>query len=348
MNVTIIDIGRPVVISILVFILSCLLQPVMVSSSSTEDKGYEIFVHTGEVGKAIDFFKSRNYWGADRHSKDLDVPRIILAVTSDRWEKESRNLEVEIKKELFYRVIVPMILLSNELILEDRADIETIGRHMKAGDTIEPEQQARLNTFAEQYGLEEITEPGELISQLLERVDSIPPSLALGQAAYESGYGTSRFAREGNALFGQWTYSGDGMKPKEHRASKGDYGVASYRWPFESVRSYMLNLNTHSAYQPLREKRAALRDKGKEPSGLELTETLESYSERGMEYVKTLHDIITVNNLAVLDQASLRDEPVTLTVGVTSEQEIAEIESKIEQMRATGELDRIVRKMRLE
>jgi Bax protein len=348
MNVTIIDIGRPVVISILVFILSCLLQPVMASSSSTEDKGYEIFVHTGEVGKSIDFLKSRNYWGADRHSKDLDVPRIILAVTSDRWEKESRNLEVEVKKEFFYRVIVPMILLSNELILEDRADIETIGQQMKTGDTIEPEQQARLNTFAEQYGLEEITEPGELISQLLERVDSIPPSLALGQAAYESGYGTSRFAREGNALFGQWTYSGDGMKPKEHRASKGDYGVASYRWPFESVRSYMLNLNTHSAYQPLREKRAALRDQGKEPTGLELTETLENYSERGMEYVKTLKDIITVNNLAVLDQASLRDEPVILTVGVTSEQETAEIESKIEQLRASGELDRIVRQMRLE
>jgi len=137
------------------------------------------------------------------------------------------------------------------------------------------------------------------------------------------------------------------MKPKEHRASKGNYGVASYRWPFNSVRSYMFNLNTHSAYQALREKRVASRAQGKQPTGLELAETMSEYSEKGAEYVENLKDIITVNNLAKLDEAYLRDEPVTLAVGVTSEQEIAEVKSKIEELRASGKLDRIVLEMDL-
>jgi hypothetical protein len=75
-----------------------------------------------------------------------------------------------------------------------------------------------------------------------------PLLLALGQGAYESGYGTSRFALEGNSFFGQWTYGGKGMQPKEKRAAKGNYGVAAYTWPLDSVRSYMMNLNTHRAY----------------------------------------------------------------------------------------------------
>ena len=339
--------NRPSKVSVLLLLLLCWLQPGLAVSSTSKDIDYEVLVHAGKVSETIDIFKSKNFWGAERHDEDLDVPRIIIVVTSNRWETESENIEVEVKKEFFYRAIVPMILLSNELILKERAEIETISQQRNAGEEIPPDQGTRLNNLAEKYGLEEPTDPDELFSQLLERIDIIPPSLALGQAAYESGYGTSRFAREGNALFGQWTYSGDGMKPKEHRASKGNYGVASYRWPFDSVRSYMFNLNTHIEYQAFRKNRANLRAQGKQPTGLELTENLDGYSERGMEYVKTLKDIITVNNLAILDQAYLRDEPVTLAVGVTNEQERAEAEAKIEELRASGELDRIVREMNL-
>ena len=347
MHATFTNNKRPSKVSVLLLLLFCWLQPGLAVSSTSKDIDYEVLVHTGKVSETIDIFKSKNFWGAERHNEDLDVPRIIIAVTSNRWERESEQIEVEVKKEFFYRAIVPMILLSNELILKERAEIETISQQRNAGEEIPPEQGTRLNTLAEKYGLEEATDPDKLISQLLERIDIIPPSLALGQAAYESGYGTSRFAREGNALFGQWTYSGAGMKPKEHRASKGNYGVASYRWPFDSVRSYMFNLNTHNEYQAFRKNRANLRAQGKLPTGLELTEKLDGYSERGMEYVKTLKDIITVNNLAILDQARLRDEPITLAVGVTNEQERAEAEAKIEELRASGELDRIVREMNL-
>ena len=348
MYATILNNSRPSRVSVLLLLLCCWLQPGMAVSSPSKDNDYEVHVHKGEVSEIIDYFKSRKFWGAERHNKDLDVPRIIMAVTSNRWETESQNIEVEVKKELFYRAIVPMILLSNELILKERAEIEVVNQQRKAEDEIDPKQRTRLNALVKKYGLEETTDPYKLIAELLERIDIIPASLALGQAAYESGYGTSRFAQEGNALFGQWTYSGNGMKPKEHRASKGNYGVASYRWPFESVRSYMLNLNTHNEYQAFRKNRATLRAQGKQPTGLELTENLDGYSERGMEYVKTLNGIITVNNLAMLDQAYLRDGPVTLAVGVTNEQEIAEVESKIEELRASGEFDRIVREMNLE
>ena len=138
------------------------------------------------------------------------------------------------------------------------------------------------------------------------------------------------------------------MKPKEHRASKGNYGVAAYRWPFDSVRSYMQNLNTHNAYQGLRDKRAELRKQGKDVTGMALTETLGSYSERGMAYVKTLQSIIRVNNLAVADKAHLRDEPITLIVGVNKKEKVKEAEAKIEAARSSGKLDKILKEMRLE
>ncbi len=332
---------------LLLFVVSCWFLPGIAHSTSKPVEDYEILVHTGKVSDAIELFKSRDFWGVERHDADLDVPRIIIAVTSDRWEAEIQNIEVAIKKELFYRAIVPMVLLSNELIQKERQEIEAIAEQIKSAGKIDNDQQSRLDELTEKYGIKETTETDELIAFLLERVDVIPPSLALGQAAYESGYGTSRFAREGNALFGQWTYSGDGMKPEEHRESKGNYGVASYRWPFDSVRSYMLNLNTHDAYQTLRDKRAAIRKQGKQPTGSELAETLDKYSEKGQEYVKTLKGIITVNNLANLDQAYLRDEKLTLTVGVPEDKESAEIESGIDQLRASGELDRIISEMYL-
>ena len=137
------------------------------------------------------------------------------------------------------------------------------------------------------------------------------------------------------------------MKPKEHRANKGNYGVAAYKWPFDSVRSYMKNLNTHSAYQGLRDKRAELRRQGGNASGLVLAETLSSYSEKGITYVKTLKSIISANDLDVADRTYLRDEPVTLIVGIDRADEVEKIENKIEDLRASGELGRIIKEMRL-
>ena len=338
----------PISLSIpLAIIFCCFILLNAPVSATAKNNSYEIMVHSGEVEKTVEFFKGRNFWGENSHDKDLDVPRIILAVASKRWQKESQKVPVAIKKELFYRAIVPMVLLSNELIMAERQELLAISEKLTKNKTLSTWEQERLQAIAQQYGLQDVTPPEKQIATLLERVDAIPPSLALGQTAYESGYGTSRFAVEGNAFFGQWTYSGGGMKPKEHRASKGNYGVAAYDWPFDSVRSYMQNLNTHRAYQKLRDKRASFRKQGKAVTGPALAETLDKYSERGMEYVKTLKSIIRVNGLEVADKASLRDETTTLIVGVGGSDKVKETEEKIQQLRASGELDRIIKEMRL-
>jgi len=331
----------------LFIMLGCFVWLSSPATGATQNKKYAIMVHAGQVEETVAYFKSKNFWGETTHDKDMDVPRIILVVASKRWREESQKVPVEIKKELFYRALVPMVLYANELVLKERHELLVISEMLGKDRALSEEGQSRLQSIAEKYGLSELDDPVKQVAGLLERVDIIPPSLALGQTAYESGYGTSRFAVEGNALFGQWTFSGDGMRPREHRASKGNYGVAAYKWPFDSVRSYMQNLNTHSAYQGLRDKRAALRKQGRKPTGLDLADTLTSYSEKGGEYVKTLKSVITVNGLEVADNAYLRDEQMTLVVGVESVKKVGETESEIEKLRASGELDRIIKSMNL-
>ena len=329
-------------------IVSCFVWLSSPGIAAAKSNNYEIMVHGGQIEETIAYFKSKNFWGENTHNKDLDVPRLLVVVTSKRWGKEVQKVPVEIKKELFYRALVPLILYANELILKERQELVTISEILRKGKRLNAKELSILQSIGQKYGLQEVDDPKERVVQLLERVDVIPPSLALGQTAYESGYGTSRFAVEGNALFGQWTFSGKGMKPEQQRKDKGNYGVAAYKWPFDSVKSYMFNLNTHPAYQGLRNKRGALRKQGKKPTGLALSETLTSYSEMGAEYIKTLKSIITVNGLEIADNAYLRDEPMTLIVGVDSISKVKDTESEIEKLRASGELDRIIKSMRLD
>jgi Bax protein len=328
-------------------VLCCLALLSVPKHISAQESSYNIYVHAGVIEDSIEYLKSVNYWNEKGHHEEQDVPRIIVIATSQHWKHRLKDVPVEVKKEIFYRSITPMVLYANELILEDRKALEEINEKLVKGNTLQADNENYLQSKAKEYGVEATEDKKMQLALLLERVDIIPPSLALGQAAYESGYATSRFAVEGNALFGQWTYSGKGMKPKEHRATKGNYSVAAYKWPFDSVRSYMSNLNTHNAYQDLRDKRVELRRQGKELSGLVLAETLVSYSEKGQEYVKTLKSIITTNDLGVADKTYLREEPVTLIVGIDKLEDIEQAENTIDELRASGELDRIVGEMRL-
>jgi uncharacterized FlgJ-related protein len=183
---------------------------------------------------------------------------------------------------------------------------------------------------------------------MLYRFDVIPPGLVLGQAAYESGYGTSRFAVEGNALFGEWTYGGAGMTPSQQRKELGDHRIAAFDWPFDSVRSYFINLSAHPAYEPLRRLRADLRAKGKPLDSLALADGLVKYSERGQDYVDELKGIIRVNKLDVADHAKLRDEPLRFIVGAEDAEAAAAAREELDAMRASGQLQEIVERMRLE
>ena len=121
-------------------------------------------------------------------------------------------------------------------------------------------------------------------------MDEIPVSLAIAQAAKETGWGTSRFAQEGNALFGQWTWSGEGLKPKEADKNEG-HKVMKFNVLQASVRAYQRNLNTHSSYKDFRKARAKLRDKGKELDSMILAQFLDEYAETGNQYVE-----VTKNN----------------------------------------------------
>ncbi len=188
-----------------------------------------------------------------------------------------------------------------------------------------------------------------MLDAFLYRVDAVPAGLALGQAAYESGYGTSRFATEGNSLFGQWTYKGDGIKPREQRtSSKGDHRIKAFEWPFDSVRAYFLNLMTHRAYEDFRRLRAELRAAGKPLDSMTLADGLLSYSERGQEYVDSLKGIMRVNRLTLADNAVFRDEPLYFLLSEETPEDVAAMKARVAEARASGEMAEILERMRLE
>ena len=253
------------------------------------------------------------YWDAGDHS----VPRLYLAWVPERWRKVyGPKAVVSEKKAFFLFVLAPLVLHSNELILEERRQLEV----MLKKPTLSEADQMWLKDLAVDYGLATANSAPDGTSvdraELLVRVDAVPVSLALAQAATESGWGTSRFADEGNALFGQWTWSKSAMIPENARAELGHYGVRAFESPFHSIAAYMDNLNSHARYAKFRAARAAARAAGKPASGLDLVDTLDAYSERGADYVKDIRRMIQRNRLAEADGASLRTMPPVLVVPV--------------------------------
>jgi Bax protein len=243
-----------------------------------------------------------------------DVPRVYLEDIPERWrERSSTVMTVGEKKRIFFRLIAPIVLRINELIAVDRARAKDITERLSLGKGVSPEDQAWLAELALRYKV--ISSPDDRLDsdqypELLLRVDIIPASVSLAQAASESGWGTSRFAAEGNSLFGQWSW-GKGLKPTEQRgAEHGDHRVAAFGSTGEAAYAYALNLNTQAAYRDFRLKRAELRRRNLRVSGEVLVETLIRYSERGQAYVEDLKTIIRQNRLADTDDAYLRDMPV--------------------------------------
>ena len=199
------------------------------------------------------------------------------------------------KRDLFIKIILPLVLAENNKILDDRKQLFKILRK-------------NFNTAGERVWLrrrfkEYKVEDGDL-SKLKMRMDIVPVSIAIAQAANESGWGTSRFALEGNALFGQWTWSKKGISPKNKDPDKS-HKVLQFQVLKASVRAYKNNLNTHNAYKEFRETRAQLRQDNKKIIGLDLTQYLKNYSEIGDQYVEILELIIRKNSLTDFDAADL-------------------------------------------
>ena len=208
------------------------------------------------------------------------------------------------KRELFIKIILPLILNENNKITQDRKKLFKILRK----DFNTAGERVWLRRRFKEYKIED----GDL-SKLKMRMDIIPVSIAIAQAANESGWGTSRFALEGNALFGQWTWSKKGISPKNKDPNKS-HKVLQFQVLKASVRAYKNNLNTHNAYREFREARAKLRQGDAPIIGLELTKYLKSYAAIGEKYVLILDDIIENNSLTDFDKANLL--PTNLTTGV--------------------------------
>lgn len=208
--------------------------------------------------------------------------------------------ETRLKKRTFFRVVLPLILESNTRILAKREYLLDLSTR----PTLAPEELEWLRELAQDYEVD--PDAPDMTEELLRRVDIIPPSLAMAQSITESGWGTSRFAHNGRALYGQRTWSrGGGIIPKQRRSGE-TYEVRAFRSLLESVESYMRNLNTHPAYDELRRRRANDRDIGRPLSGHVLAAGLDRYAETGEQYVEELRTLMRVNRLADFDKASLR------------------------------------------
>ena len=234
---------------------------------------------------------------------DVRETKLVKPVALTLLPAEIKMIEsTKRRKEFFIQIVLPLILKENNNIRLDRKMLFSIIN--KSNNT--QLEKKWLEKKYKQYGVS-----SKDLSLLKIRMDEVPVSLAIAQAAKETGWGTSRFAQEGNALFGQWTWSGEGLKPKEADENKG-HKVMKFNVLQASVRAYQRNLNTHSSYENFRLARAHLRDKGKPLDSMILSQFLKNYAETGNQYVEVLQKIIKQNNLKDFDDARLLPSSIKL------------------------------------
>ena len=234
---------------------------------------------------------------------DVRETKLVKPVALTLLPAEIKMIEsTKKRKEFFIQIVLPLILKENNNIRLDRKMLFSIIN--KSNNT--QLEKKWLEKKYKQYGVNT-----KDLSILKIRMDEIPVSLAIAQAAKETGWGTSRFAQEGNALFGQWTWSGEGLKPKDSDKNEG-HKVMKFNVLQASVRAYQRNLNTHSTYKEFRKERAKLRDQGKPLDSLVLSTYLKDYAETGSKYVEVLNKIIKQNNLKDFDDAKLLPSSVEL------------------------------------
>ena len=228
--------------------------------------------------------------------KSIRLGQSVKPVYLSKLPKDLKKIKSTNKrKDTFIKIVMPLILSENEKILEDRNKLfRILGK--------------QSNTMGEKVWLKrrfkDYDIKGEDIAELKLRMDIVPTSIAIAQAAKESGWGTSRFALEGNAMYGQWTWGGEGIEPSKKDKEK-EHKILKFPKLQSSVAAYMKNLNTHRGYSEFRDKRSKIREKKQEVNGLDLVDYLYNYAQTGSEYVKTLKIIIQQNNLNDFDSSIL-------------------------------------------
>ncbi len=245
------------------------------------------------------FAQAGYFWPADA----------VPPLTVQRFPDDLSETAADTRKSLFFRTLLPLVLAENERIADQRHRL-----HLALGENLPEQRRANIiRELAAEYKVEGDPLAAETWQELARRVNTVPVSLALAQAAKESGWGTSRFAREGNNLFGEWTWTASaGLKP-EDRPEGATHYVQVFDTLRDSVRSYLNNLNTHAAYERFRFLRHRARGAGREMTPMEMTAGLVNYSERRWAYVEEVREMIVSNQLhQVIDGAELAREPARI------------------------------------
>ena len=251
------------------------------------DTGYDLNAQT-----VLNLFEDLEY--------DLDKVRDEKQVKPIYFTRLPRDLDkiktIKAKKETFLQIVLPLVVAENEKIETDRNYLLKVIR-----DNDSDEKLQWLKRKFKEYKVKD----GD-INELIEKVDIVPTSIALAQAAKESGWGTSRFALEGNAIFGQWTWDGVGIEPLD-KSDDQSHKILKFPILRASVKAYITNLNTHPSYKNFREKRLMLRQSNKALSGIDLIHELENYAETGKEYTRILEQIIEQNDLQEFESVVIDD-----------------------------------------
>ena len=270
------------------------------------------------IDRLNQFYSNNNYLSSDQFNnkvvvfrwsenilnyikKDIPIPRMYFPYIP----KNISQYETNKKKSVFTAILLPIALRGNELVLEER-------KQMKIAFSTNNIYQ--IERFSKKYKIKNFkkinfstlnrSELRRIKLELLNKINSIPISLILAQSIIESGWGASRFAQEGNALFGQWTWiNDDGIKPKGNLDA--NFSVKSFDSLLDSVNSYILNLNTHPAYKGLRNFRMSQHNNGKNITGNDMANFLDKYAEIGLEYVTKVKKMIKKNQLIKYENSSL-------------------------------------------
>jgi len=261
-------------------------------SSEYSDKQILGFGNNISARTIISLFEEENY-----NLKDIRQGKAVDPVFLSKLPTGIANIDnIGDRKKLFIKVILPLIIYENNKILEDRSYLNQISREKSLSE----QETVWLDKKFEEYKVKTSE-----IEELKKRMDVIPPSLAIAQAAYETGWGTSRFAMEGNSLYGARTWKkGKGIVPND-RGEEQKFEVLSFKIIRASISSYKKNLNTHQSYNEFRKARAIQRKEKNRVFGLELSQYLNKYSEIGNVYVQRLKKIIEQNSLTDFDESVL-------------------------------------------
>ncbi len=229
-------------------------------------------------------------------SREPDILDIPITEQADEPVPDFMDIEnVQEKKEAFFNYLRPEVEKQNEYLLSLRHYIQTLQRQLSLGETLSEDDQERVVWLVNEYKVDQDVETEEQLRTLLRRVDILPVSLVLAQAANESAWGTSRFAQKGYNFFGLWCFrKGCGFVPSR-RSEGADHEVAKFPNLSKATYTYMRNINRHNAYKELRTIRSTLRANQLPVTGVALAEGLMNYSERGIAYVEELQAMIRYN-----------------------------------------------------